>query len=188
MGLLPAPETWVDSVLAYWFAELAPSSWFVTDAAIDAAIRTRFLAVHTTIAADLDLDATTASAQRALAGIIVLDQFPRNMFRGTARAFATDHVALAIAKAAVGKRLDTGLTKTERLFFYLPFEHSEVLGDQQIAVQQIAGLNDAELLRFATAHRDIIARFGRFPHRNAMLGRPSTVAEDEFLKLPGSSF
>jgi uncharacterized protein (DUF924 family) len=120
--------------------------------------------------------------------VIVLDQFPRNMFRGTPLAFATDHLALAVASEAIARGFDNVLDKHRRLFIYLPFEHSEKLDDQHRAVELISNLGDEELLQYAVAHRDIITRFGRFPHRNGILGRPSTTEEVEFLKQPGSAF
>ena len=107
------------------------------------------------------------------------------MFRGTALAFATDHLALAVARAAIARNLDHDLDKNRRLFLYMPFEHSENIADQQRAVELIGGLDDGELLHYAVAHRDIIARYGRFPHRNLILGRPSTSEEMEFLEQSG---
>lgn len=126
--------------------------------------------------------------QAMLAALIVLDQFPRNMFRDTPRAFATDPLALALARQMVDAGLDRDFSKDERMFLYLPFEHSEQAADQARCCALFALLEDSELLRYAQAHKDIIDRFGRFPHRNATLGRSSTHEEIEFLKQPGSSF
>jgi uncharacterized protein (DUF924 family) len=123
---------------------------------------------------------------------VVLDQFPRNMFRGTARAFATDALALEAARHAVASGYDRAMLPVERLFVYLPFEHAEALADQETACELMAPLDrfpeTADVGRYAIAHRDVIRRFGRFPHRNAALGRASTPDEIEFLKGPGSSF
>ena len=124
----------------------------------------------------------------ALAAILALDQFPRNLFRGQARAVATDLQALQLSRNAVGRGHDAGLGVHERLFLYLPFEHSESAADQARAVALISGLGDGEYTRFALAHQDIITRYGRFPHRNEALGRPSSGDELAFLKQPGSSF
>jgi len=177
--------SWVDRVQAFWFEELKPSAWFEPNAEIDEIIRTRFLTTHRQVAADFDIVAATASADQSVASAIVLDQFPRNMFRGTALAFATDHLALAVARAAIDRNLDHDLDKNRRLFLYMPFEHSENIADQQRAVEFIGGLDDGELLHYAVAHRDIIARYGRFPHRNVILGRTSTPEEMEFLEQSG---
>ena len=179
---------WVDGVLAFWFEDLQPSHWFQSDALLDARIRERFLTVYQDVARDCDTAAATKSAPRALATVIVLDQCSRNMFRGTPQAFATDALALAVARDAVAAALDVPLTLHQRLFLYLPFEHSEALVDQHRAVALIGALGDTEYTRYAEAHRAIIARFGRFPHRNAQLGRASTPDEIDFLRQPGSSF
>ena len=178
---------WIEEVRRFWFEEIDSALWFRRDDALDAEVRKRFRALYGTLAADLDA-ASVPSAPAALAGAIVLDQFPRNMFRGTAMAFAADPKALAIARTAVGRGLDRRLAGNERLFLYLPFEHSEELADQERAVELIGALGDPELLRYAEAHRTIVAQFGRFPHRNAALGRASTPEEIAFLRQPGSSF
>jgi uncharacterized protein (DUF924 family) len=180
-------EPWVEEVLKFWFEELGREAWFQKSDATDELIRSRFLELHERIAGE-SAEAALTSPRRALATIILLDQFPRNMFRGTARAFATDSKALEVARGAVECGLDKVLDKDGRAFMYLPFEHSEDLGDQERAVELFTPLGDDEYTRYAIAHRDIIARFGRFPHRNAILGRPSTPEEEEFLKQPGSSF
>lgn len=182
---------WVDDVLRFWFEEVGPEAWFRKSAssdgeAFDALVRSRFLAIHEHIAALGPYDGD--DWRTALASILVLDQFPRNMFRGTGRAFATDALARDVARLAVERRLDEGRTRDERLFFYLPFEHSEIPEDQDTAVRLIGGLGDAELTRYAVAHKVIIDRFGRFPHRNEALGRLSTDEEIAFLREPGSSF
>jgi uncharacterized protein (DUF924 family) len=183
-----ATVSWVKSVEHFWFSEIGADVWFKPNAAIDESIRTRFLAIHEQVVADFSPTTATSSADRAVASVIVLDQFPRNMFRGTPRAFATDHFALAVAREAIERGFDNVLDKHRRLFMYLPFEHSENLYEQHRAVELIGILGDSELLHYALAHRDIIARFGRFPHRNAILGRASTPEEVEFLKQPDSAF
>ena len=157
------------------------------DAAVDAQIRDRFAPLIDQLAAQ-PVDEALTSADRALATVIVLDQFPRNVFRGTPRAFATDARALDVAKAAIDRGLDQELPADRRVFLYLPFEHSEALADQERCVELTAALGDEEYARYAVLHRDVIKRFGRFPHRNVMLGRTPTLEEITFLKEPGSSF
>jgi uncharacterized protein (DUF924 family) len=183
-----AGASWVKIVEHFWFGEIGAAAWFEPNAAIDETIRSRFLAIHEQVATDFHPVTATSSAERALASVIVLDQFPRNIFRGTPLAFATDHLALAVAREAITRGFDNVHDKHRRLFMYLPFEHSEKLDDQRRAVELIGNLGDGELLQYAVAHRDIIARFGRFPHRNVILGRPSTTEEIEFLRQPGSAF
>jgi uncharacterized protein (DUF924 family) len=179
--------TWVGEVIRFWLEETPPEARFRKDAALDAAITSRFGALYERLSKEPP-PTSSLSPALALASLIVLDQFPRNMFRGTARAFATDPAARKIARAAVDAGLDRALGKDARLFIYLPFEHSEDLADQERSVALMADLGDAEYDRYAIAHREIIRRFGRFPHRNALLGRVSTPDEIEFLKEPGSSF
>jgi uncharacterized protein (DUF924 family) len=180
-------DPWVEEVLGFWFGELAREAWFAKSEATDALIRRRFLSVYEQVAA-LPAEAAWTSPRRALATVLVLDQFPRNMFRGTPRAFATDGKARDIALGAIERGWDEGFDKDARAFLYLPLEHSEVLSDQERAVELFTRLGDAEYRRYAVAHRDIIARFGRFPHRNAILGRTSTPDEEAFLQQPGSAF
>jgi uncharacterized protein (DUF924 family) len=178
---------WVGDVLRFWFDELGRKGWFVRDAAVDAQIRDRFLPLIEQLALS-PVDEALVSADRALAMVLALDQFPRNIFRGTARAFATDALALAVAKAAIARGLDEQVPAERRVFLYLPFEHSEVLADQQRCIELTATLGDEEYARYAQLHHDVIARFGRFPHRNVILGRTPTLEELAFLKEPGSSF
>ncbi len=185
----PAPDeaAWVHAVLAFWFDELTPEAWFGRDDAVDAAIRSRFSGLHEWLAAEAR-NLVPHTPREALAAVIVLDQFPRNIYRGTDRAFATDASARAIARQAITAGLDSALDVNGRLFLYLPFEHSESLADQQRSVALISALGDVELTEYAIAHERIIRRFGRFPHRNAALDRASTPEELAFLKEPGSSF
>ena len=165
-------------VLAFWRAA-GPDKWFTKDAAFDAEIRTRFLATYEAAAAGaLAWDDTP---EGTLALLIVLDQFPRNMFRGSARAFATDPLARAVAVRAIERGFDRQIAVAERGFFYLPFEHSETLADQERGVALNRASGDADALKWAELHADIIRRFGRFPHRNAVLGRATTPEEQAFL-------
>jgi uncharacterized protein (DUF924 family) len=178
---------WVADVLNFWFVEVPRLQWFAGGAALDEQVRARFLSVHRMVAAEPE-DALLADAKTALAAVIVLDQLSRNMFRSNPSAFASDAKALAIAEAAVAKSLTEALSGDERLFLYLPFEHQENADAQARSLELISALGDPELTKYAQAHKDIINRFGRFPHRNAILGRTSTAEEMEFLKGPGSSY
>ena len=166
-------------VVAFW-REAGPKRWFEKDFAFDEEIRRRFSELHDA-AADGNLAGWERSAEGALALLILLDQFPRNMFRGEARAFATDPMARAIAAGALVRGFDAQVAPELRGFFYLPFEHSEDLGDQERAVAFYQAAGDAEGLKWAELHADIIRRFGRFPHRNAVLGRSTTPEERAFL-------
>jgi uncharacterized protein (DUF924 family) len=177
---------WVDDVLRFWFEELSSADWFRKDEAIDARIRERFLSLHARLLAG-EL-APPDTPRGLLAAVLVLDQFSRNLFRHDARAYAADPVARRIAQTAIGHGFDAVMALHQRQFFYLPFEHSEDPRDQRMAVSLTEPLGDPEMIRYAIAHQRIIDRFGRFPHRNAILGRRSTPEEIEFLKLPMSSF
>lgn len=179
-----APE-----VLRFWFGEggergKAHKRWFEKNAAFDAEIRGRFFSLYEALSSN---DDWLSQPDDCLARIIVLDQFPRNMFRGTARAFAADPLALAAASHAVAEGYDRDMLDVEKQFVYLPFEHSESLADQQRACELMRPLGE-DLLDWAIRHKAIIERFGRFPHRNDILGRKSTPEEIEFLKQPGSGF
>lgn len=191
-----------DDVLAFWFgppddpghARSRPQ-WFAKDAAFDALIVQRFGALieQALVGAIDDWAAAPLAARPALARVLVLDQFTRNAFRGTARAFAGDAAALQTARALVASGLDRQLSGVQRQFAYLPFEHAEDLAHQRTAVQLFEQLGRDEpalagLAEWARRHYDIVARFGRFPHRNAALGRVSNAEEAEFLKQPGSAF
>ena len=169
-------------VVAFWRAA-GPQRWFEKDAAFDDDIRRRFLKLHEAAAAGKLTD-WEASAEGALALLILLDQFPRNMFRGQTRAFATDSLALAIASRAILNGFD-GAFLDLRGFFYLPFMHSEDLADQERAIAFYRAHNDADGLKWAELHANIIRRFSRFPHRNAVLGRVSTPQEQAFLDSGG---
>lgn len=181
-------------VLGFWFGVTpgaARPEWFRKDAPFDAAIRERFGAVHEA-AARRELDAWRAAPESMLALVVVLDQFSRNLHRGDARAFSQDAYALACANEALARGDDKVLLPVQRQFLYLPLEHSEDLADQERCIGLMRALEEFEqtrgLTEWAVKHRDIVARFGRFPHRNAALGRASTPEEIEFLKQPGSRF
>jgi uncharacterized protein (DUF924 family) len=180
-------DGWPSDVLQFWFAESSPDQWFKKDAAFDETVRGRFLALHEAVAS-CEPVTLLSDPRTALAAIVVLDQMSRNMFRDSPLAFAADARALWLAQEAIARGFEAGLTKDERMFLYLPFEHAEDPGAQARSVALMATLGDPELTKWAEAHRRIIARFGRFPHRNRILGRASTPEEAEFLKQPGSSF
>jgi len=182
------------SVLRFWFGAergKARAEWFRKDERFDGEIRDRFGALHER-ASRRELDGWRAQPDSMLALVVVLDQFSRNLQRGDARAFAQDAYALECAKEAVARGDDRRALPVERQFLYLPFEHSENLADQDRGVELMRTLDDFEETRgisdWAERHRVIIRRFGRFPHRNAALGRASTAEEIEFLKQPGSGF
>ena len=172
----------VDDVLSFW-REAGPKRWFAKNAAFDSEFRERLLDLHFA-AARRELDAWAGSAEGALALLILLDQFPRNAFRGSAQMYATDALARHFARIAVDAGLDRLIEPELRQFCYLPFEHSEDLADQErsVALSRALGPRHA---KHALRHRDIIARFGRFPHRNALLGRDSTPEELAFLAAGG---
>jgi uncharacterized protein (DUF924 family) len=170
-------------VMSFWRAA-GPDRWFNKDAALDEEIRQRFLDTYEVAAAGKFSD-WEQSAQGALALLILLDQFPRNMFRGDARAFATDPLARAIAAGAIVRGFDSQVPAEMRSFFYLPFEHSEDLADQERGIAFYRAIGDADGLKWAELHADIIRRFGRFPHRNAVLARTTTVEEQAFLDGDG---
>lgn len=168
-------SNWRADVLKFWFS-LKPEQWWKTDAALDNRIKHNFLKLWFE-KRQLTAVAFLADPLTALAGVILFDQFPRNIFRGHADAYSTDHIALAIAKAAIGRGLDKELAPDERKFLYMPFQHSENLDDQNHAVLLFTELGDDHQLGYAKHHREIIERYGRFPHRNAILGRASRPDE-----------
>lgn len=185
-----------DAVLAFWFgtgqARGRPRrEWFRKDGAFDEEIRRRFGALHARAAAR-ELEPWRASPEPMLALVVVLDQFSRNLHRGQAAAFAQDAYARECAAEAIAHGFDIALWPVERQFLYLPFEHSESSADQDRAVDAMRSLESFEetrgVLEWAQKHRAIIRRFGRFPHRNAALGRASTPEETAFLAQPGSGF
>jgi uncharacterized protein (DUF924 family) len=185
------------AVLDFWFGATRSHigtpriEWFRKDASFDGEIRERFGALHER-AARGEFEAWIASAESLLALIIILDQFSRNLYRNDGRAFAQDEDARRLARIAVGRADDLALLPLQRQFLYLPFEHSENLADQNRGVELMGSLEAFEetrgLMAWAEKHRVIIKRFGRFPHRNAVMGRTSTPEEVEFLKSPDSRF
>lgn len=178
--------SWVDEVLGYWFETLAESDWWGKHDAIDAEISRRFGALRAHLLANEG--AGVAGPRPRLAAVLALDQFSRHLYRGDPRAFEADPLARRLARMAIAAGEDQQLTSAQRLFLYLPFEHSEDPADQALAVALISQLGNDEWTAFAHAHRAIIERFGRFPHRNAILGRASSEAELAHLAQPNSSF
>jgi uncharacterized protein (DUF924 family) len=179
-------------VLGFWFRDTnRDKRWFERNPGVDDEIRAQFLALYEQGAAG-GLANWKSAAGDCLALTVLLDQFPRNMFRDTARAFAADPLALEAARHAIAMGYDRIMKPAERLFAYLPFEHAESIAEQETACALMKALEcfpeTDDAYRYAVLHRDIVRRFGRFPHRNAALGRPSTQEELDFLKEPGSSF
>lgn len=178
----------IDDILAFWFRPAHRELWFVQDAAFDAAVAAELSAPHAA-ARRGDLAAWQESPEGCLALCILLDQAPRNLFRGRAEAFACDPAARAVTRHALRAGYDRCLTQVRRLFLYLPLEHSEDMADQAACCRLMAQLDeDPSWYDYALRHRDIVARFGRFPHRNAALGRANTPEEERFLAEPGSAF
>ena len=187
-----------NSVLDFWFGTADSAErgrprkcWFTKDAAFDAQIRSRFLDLHDA-ACRGELAAWERGPLSALSLVIALDQFSRNLYRGAARAFAADARALSVSRSMIANGFDSLLRPVERWFVYLPFEHAEDLAAQRRSLALFAGLaedaDSASSIDYARRHFEIIGRFGRFPHRNDVLGRESTAEEVEFLRQPGSSF
>ena len=174
-------------ILHFWFTELTPKQHYAKDTALDEAIRTRFGATLEA-AARCELFAWRATPEGRLAEILVLDQFSRNVYRDTARAFAQDALALSLAQELVASGQDRSLPMAQRSFAYMPYMHSEsaLIHTQAALLFAQPGMQDS--LRFEQRHHEIIDRFGRYPHRNALLGRESTPEEQAFLSEPGSSF
>ncbi|SER61975.1 Uncharacterized conserved protein, DUF924 family [Vreelandella subterranea] len=177
----------VQAVLDFWFEALTPAQWFKKDPEMDQAIRERFGTLHAQ-AAQCECYAWRQTPRGRLAEIIVLDQFSRNIYRDDARAFATDTLALALAQEAVAAGADASLSSEQRAFLYMPYMHSEsaAIHERAVALFNQPGLE--KNFDFEVRHKAIIDRFGRYPHRNALLGRVSTDEELAFLKQPGSSF
>ena len=179
---------WPGWVLSFWFEDLGPSAWFKKSEATDAACTLRFHQLHSQLVG-APLDELLVDRSTALASIVVLDQFSRNIFRGKGESFASDAKALGLARRAIELGYDDQKWPEEwRVFFYLPFEHSEEIADQHRAVDLISALGNDEYMKYAIAHRDVIERFGRFPHRNVILGRTSTPEEEAYLAQPGIGF
>jgi uncharacterized protein (DUF924 family) len=178
---LPSPA----DVIAFW-RDLGPDRWFEKDTAVDDDIRAKFLPLHEAAAAG-KLGDWEATPDGAFALLLVLDQFTRNMFRGSARAFATDALAREVADRAIARGFDAAFANPERRFFYLPFMHSEALSDQERCADLCRLAADPEGVNYAVLHAGIIRRFGRFPHRNTALGRATTPQEQAFLDEGGFS-
>jgi uncharacterized protein (DUF924 family) len=174
-------------ILRFWFEEIEPAQWWKKDDDFDKLIIERFSDIHAS-ATRCELFEWRKEDRGRLAEIIVLDQFSRNMFRGSSLSFAHDSLALALAQEAVSAKADEKLGPTERNFLYMPFMHSESLKNHEIAMDLFRNKGTQSSLDFEIKHKQIIERFGRYPHRNSMLGRESTAEEIEFLKQPGSGF
>ena len=181
---MPAIQSSED-VLAFW-RTAGPEKWFYKDTGFDGTIRETYLATYEAAAAG-KLSGWETTPEGALALVIVLDQFPRNMFRGDTRAFAADRLAREAAERAIAQDFDMKVAPELRQFFYLPFEHSEEMPDQERCLALFRATGNAELVKWAELHADIIRRFGRFPHRNAVLGRDTTAEEQAFLDGGGFS-
>ncbi len=181
-GQTPPSETpagdWADAILDYWLKELGSEGWWVKSAATDATITRRFGALWEEKQADPPAS-FLGRADTALAAILLFDQFPRNMFRGDAKAFSTDALAREIARGAIARGYDVQTGGPVRAFFYIPFMHSEDLADQEHCLKLIDQPGLEENLAFARKHHAVVARFGRFPHRNAVLGRENRPGEEE---------
>jgi len=170
-------------IVSFW-RDAGPDKWFEKDEAFDREITSGFLVTHEA-ASRCELAFWEDNAEGSLALLVLLYQFPRNMFRNSAHAFATDPLARATADRALARGFDLATEHTLRQFFYLPFMHSEILADQDRCLQLYEKYGDVDTLKYANIHRDIILKFGRFPHRNGVLGRVTTPAEDEFLRGGG---
>jgi uncharacterized protein (DUF924 family) len=170
-------------VVSFW-RDAGPDRWWEKDDQFDRLVRSTFLPLHEA-AARGELAAWENASEGALALVILLDQFPRNMFRGSPHAFATDPLAQVVAERAIARGFDAATDQQMRMFLYMPFMHSEILHHQDRCVELMAAMADDGLVKFATVHRDIIAKFGRFPHRNSALGRATIAAEQDFLDAGG---
>lgn len=180
-------ERKMQAVLKFWFEELNERDWWVKNPELDLRIKERFGSLHHTASAG-GLKSIRKTAELRLAEIIILDQFSRNIYRDRPESFGSDELALTLAKEAVALGEDMKLSEKKRSFIYMPYMHSESLAVHDEAVGLFEKLGNSNSLKFEHAHRNIIARFGRYPHRNKILGRESTPEELEFLNQPGSSF
>lgn len=174
----PVIADWAGELLDFWFREVGEAGWWSSDPAVDATCRARFLSLREEKRRE-PAEHFLGRADEALAAILLFDQMPRNMHRGTAEAFATDPLARDIARGAVARGYDVQIAGAGRQFFYLPFEHSEELADQDASLAFFTALGEPKALDYARAHHAVIARFGRFPHRNAALGRADRPGERE---------
>jgi uncharacterized protein (DUF924 family) len=174
-----------NAVLDFWYSPINKTKWFIQDPAFDNEILNKFFIFYQS-ALKNELKDWANTPHGSLALVIILDQFPRNMFRGTAKSYVTDEMALSITKKAISIGFDQKLNLQEKQFLYMPLMHSENIEDQKLSVELF--VFDQNSLSYAKKHKDIIERFGRFPHRNLILDRNSTKEEVSFLKQPGSSF
>jgi uncharacterized protein (DUF924 family) len=174
----PPPEDWAGQLLHFWFVESSFANWFNGGPEFDSVVDERF-AGWREVLREMPTESFLSDPHTALAAVILFDQIPRNACRGSAEAFATDHLARAISRLAVAGAFDASLSVEERLFLYLPFEHSEDIADQKEAVRLVSGLGNLEWLQYALDHQAVIERFGRFPHRNKALGRADLPGEAE---------
>lgn len=177
-GVAAPPPDWAQQLLAFWFEEHGMQDWFRGGPAFDAAVTERFAGWREALRSQ-PTEQFTTGADTALAAILLFDQVPRNAHRSSAEAFATDHAALAIARAGLAEGFDQGFDTDRRAFFYLPFEHSESIDDQRESVRLFTALGNDTYLEYAQKHFAVIDRFGRFPHRNAVLGRADRPGEAE---------
>jgi uncharacterized protein (DUF924 family) len=178
----------IAEILRFWFEETESERRFKKDPVLDETIRIRFGALHARAEAG-GCAHWAETAEGALALLVLLDQFSRNLFRDSPRAFACDPAARAVAERAIARGFDMAVPADRRMFFYLPFEHNEDLADQERCCRLVRErIGDAKSIDFTERHREVIARFGRFPHRNKALGRTSTSAEEEYLGQPGAGF
>lgn len=175
------------TVIDFWFTELKPQNWWQKDSALDEMIARRFSSLHQQ-AASCELSDWRGTGLGSLAEIIVLDQFSRNIYRDKPESFASDSLALALAQSAIAKGLDKELSQVQRSFLYMPFMHSESKKIHSDAVTLFESLGMSDKIEFELKHKAIIDKFGRYPHRNDILGRRSTVEELSFLKQPNSRF
>ncbi len=172
---------WPNEILTFWFEELDPKDWWTKSEAIDDLIRSRFFELWEDQKSKT-ADAFLGSPETALAAVVLFDQFPRHMFRDSADAFSTDHLALQIAEKAVDLEMDQQLPEQQRAFLYMPFLHAEDIRHQSKSVALFTALGQKENIKYANEHRDLIAQFGRFPHRNELLGRQFRPGERAAIK------
>ncbi len=177
----------IADLINFWFADDTRPRWYDSNQAFDDLCRQRFEKLSSQ-AAEGELDGWADTADGALALVLLLDQIPRNIHRGTERAFATDRLAVAVADRAIEQGTDQELDSEKRKFLYLPYMHSEILADQERSVVLATAMGDEKTLRYAKDHAEIVRRFGRFPHRNAILGRQNTPEENAFLAAGANSY
>jgi uncharacterized protein (DUF924 family) len=177
---------WTDDILKFWFDDIGQDHWFGSDKDTDDQIRDRFAPLWEAMRSK-KANEFAGSARQALAAVILFDQFPRNIFRNGAAAFATDPLAIEISKLAIAAGFDVQLDVQQQQFLYMPFMHSESIADQDLSIRLFAALGQAEPLQFAMKHRDVIKRFGRFPHRNQVLGR-KTMPDEEAAVAEGENW